>query len=1350
MSLFDLVPERFHLASDDYEELWDAILDHPSPEKALDGDPYLHYRPQYRLKRTSSAGTELSSSTTGDSWQGHADLGAQPGPPPSVDFIPFEPGTLCSYCSQNQAECTVNGSNLCLDCAQNHWGIPMDQAAITPGVPGEAPQVPQEPPEDLAEGSGALEPHEAMSQYQGDHTFVFHQANPRSMGGVTHHVLEAWDQDVPEAHVRPEERPRTLPGNYAKPVGSLSWMHGNGTIADVKVDRENQRQGLATELLRRARDIAANTRGVRPPKHSPSRTNEGEQWARSLDERLPRRIQGVVSSEIFTGWMPTESLRPTEDTPRNEHWDRSEAAQKYLGDLKSHISQHGMGPIEVTYGSSKEIGQGSVPISRKPAGYIAQGHHRWHAARELGMSHVPVTVKSFYGRPPELLDHPPGAQHEARWRDVMDKAKRMRAEKSVRLLETPTPDSPYVFAEVQGDTALHHCFVAVKGDEQGQWSCSCNWGDFGPNGPQAEERSPGSPYKKTPCSHVLATRWELQSRSMFGRNPYTGALKEDPMDILDAWFTGRFLHEAREGPAEAEQGQDYGHLQGWLAPHRNPEGTEYKGKVPGAYGRNPRATHWDDLDEDTQTKVSGTIHKALGEAPTIPNASVPGGSRNPLPAKPYQAPKTQADLVNNITNMFHSARNSDEKGEGKGYLTNGQRWYKDAHNQVKDWAKTYGIDHYHMNGATAALSPSTDWDSNLTMAHYHAKHLGTRNADGSENNQTLRLDRGHKSYAKDVKAAAKDGVDLDSLSGKRFRDMSHAEAYHAVKHQALRVDKIKRSSGGPMVENPNWGPSWQSSKNGIRAIRMMRGETEADSPDKLLSGHKVRSFHNNLYHAGHTDDVTVDSHATSLAMGAKMGASSKTLKKVLEFGNTGREKAQNSRGGYSYIADSYRQAHKNLVASGHMSADSTPADLQAITWKRWRDLMPARSAGKKGHESTEHTQKNSYPVLAALDHDADEEHHDDDEHWLDPWGGPDEPDPDLHAEEEDGWEDGEEPDDFEGPYGEEDHEDHDFTDLLTDRRKEGAMYDWTTMLRQARREVLAAEIPQPSPVPVQYLSHVPHHLATTMDEFGFEPHQAIAVPSEQWQEQHSPGAKNPASTAPPGFGDPLDPADERNILGSPYPDEKILEPGPALTNRFRGPATNAGFDVVIGAYQGPSQGGGGGGTYIQAPLNPEPPYPMVQAPSSQPVSLPPVSEEPSGGSQALASYQEGLEWLRPSGSGSDGLPGASAGPSQDNMNLAAGAEAFLRTGSVPIPGQEVNMDTILVMPPGSLGGMEHDARSRDFTPAEQDEMVREGELEGVRASNLHMLRLQGSMYEELERQLSAEDQSEASANALWW
>lgn len=1288
MSLFDIVPERFHLASDDYEELWDAILEHPSPEKSLDGDPYQPYRATYRRKHAAFPGVgtgTLGPSTTGDTGMRHEDLEAPPGPTPQVDFIPYEPGTRCSYCNINPAEITVNGAALCLQDAEERWGIPVNEASEDAGV--EDPLTSDEVPEDggpveqlQRNGAG----YTAMAQYQGDHTFVFHQANPRSMGGSSSHVLEAWDQDHPLAHVDPRDRVKTVSQQLGRDamgndmseagmnhlVGRIGWKAKTGEISKVEVHPTARRQGLATELLRRAKDVAAGTRGVKPPRHSTNRTNEGDAWARSLKQRLPRRDPAMVP------------------------------------------------------------------------------------------------------------------EHTARWVDVRNKAKRLRADNAVHLLEVPTSDSPYVFAEVQGDTALHHCFVAVKGDEQGQWSCSCNWGDFGPNGPLAEDRSATSPYKKTPCSHVLATRWELQSRSMFGRNPYTGALKEDQMDILDDWFMGRFLHEAAAPAAELTHAPgDFSHLPGWLAPHRNPEGSEWATKSQsGTYGRNPRATQFDDLDSPTKQKVRTNIHSALSEAESIPNASVPGGKDNPLPAKRYRAPQTQRGIVNNITRMFHSARNSDEN-EGTDYQGQGRKWYQQAHNQVKDWSNKYGIDHYHMNGATAALSPSTDWDSNLTMAHYHARMLGPHNADGSENNETFRMNKGHDSYQEDKEDAHNDtedgepGVDLDGLEGKRFRDMSDKEAYHAIKHQALRNDAVKRSSGGDMVENPHWGPSWQSSKNGQRAIKIMRG----GDPDQHLKGHKVRSFHNNIYHPGHTDDVTVDSHASSLAVGAKMGASSKTLKKLLEFGDTARERSRNSRGGYSYLADSYRKAHANLVASGHMDADSTPADLQAITWKRWRDLMPSRSAGKEGHTSTPHTQKNSYPVLAALGNgqdDQDEEHHDDDEHFLDPFGGPDdddELDPDLHAPEELGWEDAEEPDPDEEDHGyDELPQNDDYTDMLTDRRKEGAMYDWTNMLRQARREAQARQVQaslapvRPQELPIQYLGQVPHHLSSGMDEFGFEPHQAIAVPSEEWQDQHSPGAHNPASTAPQGFGDNLDPnwTAGRDIGDSPHPDERLLEPGPVITSPIRSPGFSSGYEVIMG-HRVQAEGGGGGSSYvpsqqaiyIQAPLDPQPPFPMVQAPSSQPLSGPLTPDGASGADQVLAEHQAGLEWLKPSGGAPTGQPGASPAMSRDALlaqnqadkaQLAAGAEAFLRTGSIPVPGMEVNIDTIFNMPTGSLAGMEHDARSRDFTPAEQDEMVREGELEGVKASNLHMLRLEGSMYEELERQLGGDDQSQAAANALFW
>lgn len=80
----------------------------------------------------------LSPSDTGDSGQMHTHNQASHGPLLSIDFIPYEPGIMCSYCGVKPAECTVNGSTLCLEDAENRWGVPVPEVAATPAGPGEA------------------------------------------------------------------------------------------------------------------------------------------------------------------------------------------------------------------------------------------------------------------------------------------------------------------------------------------------------------------------------------------------------------------------------------------------------------------------------------------------------------------------------------------------------------------------------------------------------------------------------------------------------------------------------------------------------------------------------------------------------------------------------------------------------------------------------------------------------------------------------------------------------------------------------------------------------------------------------------------------------------------------------------------------------------------------------------------------------------------------------------------------------------------------------------------------------------------------------------------------------------
>jgi hypothetical protein len=939
------------------------------------------------------------------------------------------------------------------------------------------------------------------------------------------------------------------------------------------------------------------------------------------------------------------------------------------------------------------------------------------------------------------------------------------------------------------------------------------------------------------------------------------------------WVPEHIMHEAGMGPE---------HL---IPTHEDPEGTT-----------NWRATHFLEHPEGWQQKIKANWQEWGPSCGTAEQCRRHMDPRSEEYHPEHNGTLTERAAVDHIKEAFYRVP-SHQREDAK-------NWFPIIHHIVGGWSRETGLAPHGVAAGTAAASPHLDWPSNHSNAHFMAQMLSPNNDErfkyksGTDDKTAPLLRKYNKSNFSDIE------------------DPRHAAA--AIYHYGKHTRNLQNEIGPVLKSGPRRGKMpitrWGYLPNLTKAVQAMRGDA---SPDEILKGHKIRSFHNNIvspYEDPH-ESVTGDIHMVSAAAHVKFGSPPAVIDP-----ETGKEKKPgadaasrlmtlpgsapmardyNTVGGYGFLAHVIRRAHKELVDEESMEPWRLPSATQSTSWEGHKAV-----SGAKGNEDypyirtrgdlEEHRNRriesgplwrqgnmgdmvnplsHDEPGLPAEEPDPDlfpEENND----WHSARGMP-EFTPDPYIEEEADYRDTHLPDEFER-WPEEEADEADFSDLLHERRKEGTMYDWSQDLRQARRQALAAQLPEPAPppeVPVQYLSTVPHHLASGMDEWGFEPHQANDAPSEDWQVQHSPGARNPASTAPPGFGDPLDPADERDILGSPYPDERLLEPGPTLTNRFRGPASNAGYDVIMASLQAQAarkktpreryvemtnkhpnlswdsfeenavdqghevdsdeyfneamaqaagaldqarwspgarkkktealivqsqnstgnggggasyygtlhvqaQGGGGGSYYTQAPLNPQPPqvpngpqppFPMVQAPAPQavpsPVEMPitpastSVPQEPSEGSQALASLQDGLEYLRPPGGAPGGPGGASPGMSReavlaqdqaDRAQLAAGAEAYLRTGSVPIPGTEVNMNTIFDMPVGSLSGMSHDARSRDFTPAEQDEMVREGELEGVKASNLHMLNLQGSMYEELERQLTGDQQSQDAANAFWW
>ena len=104
-------------------------------------------------------------------------------------------------------------------------------------------------------------------------TYAFERARPKEMGGSHEHRVTAYGE--------------TDWGQWR--LGDMRWHYKTGEILGIGTHEPFRRQGVATAMLGEARRVASETRGVTAPRHSAQRTHLGEQWARSLGERLPKR-----------------------------------------------------------------------------------------------------------------------------------------------------------------------------------------------------------------------------------------------------------------------------------------------------------------------------------------------------------------------------------------------------------------------------------------------------------------------------------------------------------------------------------------------------------------------------------------------------------------------------------------------------------------------------------------------------------------------------------------------------------------------------------------------------------------------------------------------------------------------------------------------------------------------------------------------------------------------------------------------------------------------------------------------------------------------------------------------------
>ncbi len=236
-------------------------------------------------------------------------------------------------------------------------------------------------------------------------------------------------------------------------------------------------------------------------------------------------------------------------------------------------------------------------------------------------------------------------------------------------------------------------------------------------------------------------------------------------------------------------------------------------------------------------------------------------------------------------------------------------------------------------------------------------------------------------------------------------------------------------------------------------------------------------------------------------------------------------------------------------------------------------------------------------------------------------------------------------------------------------------------------------------------------------------------PSSWWQQEHSTSAENPASTGPQSFGDTLDPAEYPFAHGQTKPDESLLAPGPSLTSMTFGPQW--GFDYM--ASLAPSLK-----PYLpmEAAALPEDPFQreyrledhlVPDDPSGNQYSS--TSDEPAKRPEETKDYQTDSQfihqhrlnsldtqrpaWLAPGGSQESHEASVQPHSKADNSDIAKAARAHLAA----------------------------------LSASEQDELIHEGEKEGVLASNYDLLDLRGTHYAALEEEFQ---RAEVETDDLFW
>jgi len=107
----------------------------------------------------------------------------------------------------------------------------------------------------------------------------FRYTAPSKRGFFAYHQLQA---------IAPEVKNRNSQTGKGLVVGTLQWHPKTGDVNWVRTHQDYRGLGVATTMWEKANKLSADT-GIKAPKHSKHRTEEGEAWAKQVGGEMPPR-----------------------------------------------------------------------------------------------------------------------------------------------------------------------------------------------------------------------------------------------------------------------------------------------------------------------------------------------------------------------------------------------------------------------------------------------------------------------------------------------------------------------------------------------------------------------------------------------------------------------------------------------------------------------------------------------------------------------------------------------------------------------------------------------------------------------------------------------------------------------------------------------------------------------------------------------------------------------------------------------------------------------------------------------------------------------------------------------------